>query len=87
MSHASWWGGGDGGMPGCCLHPSSEDVSQAVRETVPPQVAVASKHLSAVLAVVGFDVRVCQKVSLQVAALVERPRTRGALVWRFWEII
>lgn len=44
---------------------------QTVGEGVPPEVAVPPEDLSTGIAVVRFDVRVSQEMSLEVAALVE----------------
>lgn len=53
---------------------------QRVRQRVTSQVAIASEDLPASITVIRFDVGVCQKMSLQVAPLVEGSATGGTLV-------
>lgn len=54
----------------------------AVRQTVPSQVTVAPKHLSAAATAVGLDVCMGEKVSFQVTSLIKGSSACGAFVWR-----
>lgn len=53
---------------------------------MPPQVAIPAEHLAAGGAVVRFDVRVREKMGLQVASLVETPCAHGTFVRRFLHV-
>lgn len=55
----------------------------AVRQTVPSQVTVAPKHLSAAATAVGLDVCMGEKVSFQVTSLIKGSSACGAFVGRF----
>lgn len=52
----------------------------AVRQTVPSQVTVAPKHLSAAATAVGLDVCMGEKVSFQVTSLIKGSSACGAFV-------
>lgn len=52
-------------------------------QTMPSQVTVAPKHLSAALAAVGLDVCMGEKVSFQVTSLIKGSSACGAFVRRF----
>lgn len=54
----------------------------AVRQTVPSQVTVAPKHLSAAATAVGLDVCMGEKVSFQVTSLIKGSSACGAFVGR-----
>lgn len=54
-----------------------------VCQTMPSQVTVAPKHLSAALAAVGLDVCMGKKVSFQVTSLIKGSSACGAFVRRF----
>lgn len=56
---------------------------RAVRQTVPSQVTVAPKHLSAAATAVGLDVCMGEKVSFQVTSLIKGSSACGAFVGRF----
>lgn len=56
---------------------------RSVRQTVPSQVTVAPKHLSAAVTAVGLDVCMGEKVSFQVTSLIKGSSACGAFVWRF----
>lgn len=53
---------------------------RAVRQTVPSQVTVAPKHLSAAATAVGLDVCMGEKVSFQVTSLIKGSSACGAFV-------
>lgn len=53
---------------------------QIVREAVPTEIAVPTKHLAARRTVVRFDVGVCQQVRLQIGTLVKAPAAHRTLV-------
>lgn len=55
---------------------------RAVRQTVPSQVTVAPKHLSAAATAVGLDVCMGEKVSFQVTSLIKGSSACGAFVGR-----
>lgn len=54
----------------------------AVCQTVPSQVTVAPKHLSAAATAVGLDVCMGEKVSFQVTSLIKGSSACGAFVGR-----
>lgn len=56
---------------------------RSVRQTVPSQVTVAPKHLSAAVTAVGLDVCMGEKVSFQVTSLIKGSSACGAFVRRF----
>lgn len=56
---------------------------RGVRQTVPSQVTVAPKHLSAAVTAVGLDVCMGKKVSFQVTSLIKGSSACGAFVRRF----
>lgn len=56
---------------------------RAVRQTVPSQVTVAPKHLSAAATAVGLDVCMGEKVSFQVTSLIKGSSACGAFVGGF----
>ena len=53
---------------------------------MPPEVAVPAEHFAAGGTVVRLDVRVREKVGLQVAPLVETPGAHGTLVRRLLHV-
>lgn len=53
---------------------------------MPPEVAVPAEHLAAGCTMVRFDVRVREKVGLQVAPLVETSGAYGTLMGRFLHV-
>lgn len=55
---------------------------QRVCQTMPSQVTVASKHLSAALTGIGLDVCMGEKVSFQITSLIKGSSTCGAFVRR-----
>lgn len=55
---------------------------RAVCQTVPSQVTVAPKHLSAAATAVGLDVCMGEKVSFQVTSLIKGSSACGAFVGR-----
>lgn len=62
--------------------PDLEVLVWAVRQTVPSQVTVAPKHLSAAATAVGLDVCMGEKVSFQVTSLIKGSSACGAFVGR-----
>ena len=74
--------GGGGGGPdrsGASLEVLPRGVSQAV----PPQITVSPEHFAALLAAVGLDVCMGEKVSFQITSLIKGSSTCGTFVWRF----
>lgn len=73
--------GGSGGpdRSGASLEVLPRGVSQAV----PPQITVSPEHFAALLAAVGLDVCMGEKVSFQITSLIKGSSTCGTFVWRF----
>lgn len=75
-------GEGGGGCPdrsGASL----EVLPRGVSQTVPPQITVSPEHFAALLAAVGLDVCMGEKVSFQITSLIKGSSTCGTFVWRF----
>lgn len=62
---------------------SLEVLPRGVSQAVPPQIAVSPEHFAALLAAVGLDVCMGEKVSFQVTSLIKGSSTCGTFVWRF----
>lgn len=56
--------------------------AQIVGQRVPPQIAISAEDLAAGGAVIGLNIRVREKMRLQVAPLIETPGADGTLVRR-----
>lgn len=71
-------------FPVCFVYfcPDLEVLVWTVRQTVPSQVTVAPKHLSAAATAVGLDVCMGEKVSFQVTSLIKGSSACGAFVGR-----
>ena len=72
-------GGGGPDRSGASLEVLPRGVSQAV----PPQITVSPEHFAALLAAVGLDVCMGEKVSFQITSLIKGSSTCGTFVWRF----
>lgn len=59
---------------------------EIVGQRVPPQIAVPAKDLAAGGAMIRLNVRVREKMSLEVAPLIEAPGADGTLVRRFLHV-
>lgn len=75
------WGHGGGG--GDRSWASLEVLPRGVSQAVPPQITVSPEHFAALLAAVGLDVCMGEKVSFQITSLIKGSSTCGAFVWRF----
>lgn len=62
---------------------SLEVLPRGVSQAVPPQITVSPEHFAALLAAVGLDVCMGEKVSFQITSLIKGSSTCGAFVWRF----
>lgn len=56
---------------------------RGVSQAVPPQITVSPEHFAALLAAVGLDVCMGEKVSFQITSLIKGSSTCGTFVWRF----
>lgn len=61
-------------------------VADGVSQSVPSEVAIASKYFAARVALVGLVVGVGEQVGFQIAALVEAASADGAFVRRFFGV-
>lgn len=62
---------------------SLEVLPRGVSQAVPPQITVSPEHFAALLAAVGLDVCMGEKVSFQITSLIKGSSTCGTFVWRF----
>lgn len=62
---------------------SLEVLPRSVSQAVPPQITVSPEHFAALLAAVGLDVCMGEKVSFQITSLIKGSSTCGTFVWRF----
>lgn len=62
---------------------SLEVLPRGVSQAVPPQITVSPEHFATLLAAVGLDVCMGEKVSFQITSLIKGSSTCGAFVWRF----
>lgn len=77
------WGGEPRGPRGQIRGFSLEVLPRGVSQAVPPQITVSPEHFAALLAAVGLDVCMGEKVSFQITSLIKGSSTCGAFVWRF----
>ena len=57
-----------------------------MRQLVSPEIAISSEYLPTLIALVWFVIRVGEKVSLQIGALVELSLTDGTLMRRLFHV-
>lgn len=60
--------------------------SQIMRQRVPPQITIPAEDFAAGGAMIRLNIRVREKVSLQVAPLIKTPRTDGTFVRRLFHM-
>lgn len=60
--------------------------SEIMGQRMPPQIAIPAKDLAAGGAMIRLNVRVREKMGLEVAPLIEAPGTDGAFVRRFLHV-
>jgi hypothetical protein len=78
--------GGDSGEGAAAVDrswASLEVLPRGVSQAVPPQITVSPEHFAALLAAVGLDVCMGEKVSFQITSLIKGSSTCGTFVWRF----